>query len=59
MAGKEEGMSSSSFESTRYPSLKCCKNTCMWCSVFEKDQSDVGWKVGDSLRHCKLCFLEK
>ena len=31
----------------------------MRCSVFENDETVVGWKVGSSVAYCEPCFREK
>ena len=59
MAGRAEDMCSSCFENTKYTCLRCKNYFCMWCSVFENDESVAGWKAGSSVAYCESCFREK
>ena len=59
MVGKEECACSSCLETTKYTCLRCCEYFCMRCSVFENDETVVGWKVGSSVAYCEPCFREK
>ena len=58
MAGKGK-CACSSFEKTKYTCLRCHKYYCMWCLVFENDETVVGWKGGSMVAYCKPCFREK
>ena len=59
MAGREDSSCSSCFKTTKYSCLSCREYFCMVCSVFEEDESVVGWKAGSSVGYCEPCWREK